>query len=183
MIGARRPFLSVDGSFRLHAPIPCVAPPPPPPDWKERKKAPRLVLACCDTASLLGLYGGREKRERIFLPPPLHACMSTYPPSLFLSLTTEHCSCWATFTQSEWTPVVRGHMWPFMDQRGAGGGGGGVGGVRGEGGVSMASLSRHVCPLPPSAHHKHRDKGMQTHTHTGRVSWHVSDHRFLHEAL
>ena len=29
-------------------------------------------------------------------------------------------------------------------------------------GDSMASLSRHVCPLPPSARHKH------THTHTQR---------------
>lgn len=58
-------------------------------------------------------------------------------------------------------------MWPFMDQReevvdGRGGS---------DLGVSMASLSGHVCPLPPSARHKHRDKGMQTHT----VSCHVSN--------
>lgn len=34
--------------------------------------------------------------------------------------------------------------------------------------LSVASQSGHVCPLPPSARHKHRDKGMQT--HSGRVS-------------
>ena len=38
-------------------------------------------------------------------------------------------------------------------------------------GDSMASLSRHVCPLPPSARHKH------THTHTQR---HADTHTHTH---
>lgn len=78
---------------------------------------------------------------------------------------------------------VGGREWPFMEWReevvvvgGCGRGGGG----------SMASMSRHVCSLPPSARHKHTHthEGMQTDTHTGsELLWtsaqSICDTRFL----
>lgn len=64
------------------------------------------------------MEGGTRGRE--FPPPSL----------LFLSLTTEHCSCWATastFPQSEWIPggsgVMCGLLWS-REGRWWGGGGG-----------------------------------------------------------
>lgn len=79
---------------------------------------PCLFLACCDSAQLLGLYEGRDRKEREEerrgreSPPP------SQPPTPSLLLTTEHCSCSATvstFPQSEWIPegseVTCGLLW------------------------------------------------------------------------
>lgn len=62
---------------------------------------------------------------------------------------------------------VGGREWPFMEWReevvvvgGRGRGGGG----------SMASMSRHVCSLPPSARHKHTRTKACRQTHTQEVS-------------
>lgn len=79
------------------------------------------------------MEGGTRGREFLspLSPPPSplpSICMSTSlpprPPLLFLSLTTEHCSCRAaasTSTQSEWIPVgsevVCGLLWTRERER------------------------------------------------------------------
>lgn len=83
-----------------------------------------MFLACCDSAQLLGLYEGRDRKEREEerrgreSPPP------SQPPTPSLLLTTEHCSCSATvstFPQSEWIPegseVTCGLLWTIERER------------------------------------------------------------------
>lgn len=144
------------GSFHCQAPL------------QMEKWAPRLFLACCDTAQCRvvwtegpkerGKEGGEKETER-FSPPP---SSSAHPPS---SSSHWPLSIVPAGTLRPLSPNHSGFHWgqrshvTFYGHQSSGGLGG--------------CLSGHVCPLPPSALHQHGDKGMQTHTRG--VSCHVSN--------
>lgn len=96
-------FAAMPNSFRI-------------PDGK--MSSPVCSWRVSDSAQLLGLYEGRDRKERLEERRGRESPPLSQPPTPSLLLTTEHCSSSATvstFPQSEWIPegseVTCGLLW------------------------------------------------------------------------
>lgn len=147
--------------------LPC--PIPFDPRWKNRLPVCSwLVVTPLDF--WVCMEGGQEVEN--FSPPfpPLHACLHTLPPS---SSSHWPLSIVPAGPQRALSANQSGFQWgrrSWVAFYGVERGGGGSWWSWSWGGGSMASMSRHVCSLPPSARHKHTRTKACRQTHTQEVS-------------